>query len=102
MTRRQYFGALLVLSVSCLIGGALSGWRLPGRGAWAQEPPGREIRAESFVLVDANGQTRGRLSLSETGQPRLLLSDAPASCLRTAAPPSGSGMRRGARAPSSS
>ena len=75
MTRRQYFGALLVLSVSGLIGGALSVWLLPGRVAWAQEPPGREIRAESFVLVDANGQTRGSLSLSETGQPTLVLND---------------------------
>lgn len=75
MTRRQYFGALLVLSVSGLIGGALSVWLLPGRVAWAQEPAGRELRAESFVLVDANGQTRGSLSLSETGQPTLVLND---------------------------
>ena len=33
MTKRQYHGALAVLVVSGLLGGALSNWLLPGRTA---------------------------------------------------------------------
>ncbi|MGC9320570.1 MAG: hypothetical protein ACP5KN_21225 [Armatimonadota bacterium] len=80
MTRRQYYGALIVLAVSGLAGGALGSWLMPGRAAWAQEDgrmteprtmaevgAAKEVRAERFVLVDGVGHERALLTTSLVG-----------------------------------
>ena len=76
MTRRQYFGALIVLAVSGLTGGVLSTWLLPGQVAWAQEGTVKEVRAERFVLVDETGRERALLYKTIEGNPMLRLDDA--------------------------
>jgi len=70
MTKRQYYVALAVLAASGLLGGALATW-LPGRAAWAQgEGAAKELRAESFVVVDEAGKTRAALGSTEAKDTR--------------------------------
>lgn len=76
MSKRQYYGALAVLAVSGLLGGALSNWLLCGGAAWAQdEGAAKQVRCESFVLVDDVGKTRAHMGLLN-GDPVLELYDA--------------------------
>lgn len=75
MTRRQFHMALAVLAVSGLGGGFVSSLVVPGRAAWAQEGA-KQVRAEAFILVDADGKPRASLLFTPTGEPSLGLTDA--------------------------
>lgn len=66
MSKRQYVGAVVVLAVAGLVGGALSDW-MRGRPAHAQGGVAETIEARQFIVRDENGYARIHLGSSEEG-----------------------------------
>ncbi len=77
MSRRQFVVLAMITMVSGLIGGALSNRIFSSSPAFAQGEaiPEKCIQAESFQLVDANGNVRAELCISPEGMPGLALID---------------------------
>ena len=72
MTRRQYWGVLVVASLSGLVGGVLSDRLFSIDSLWAQLRQ-RVVNSEEFLLVDKAGKTRGGLGLGADGGVGLVL-----------------------------
>lgn len=72
MTRKLQFG----LSIAAgLLGGCLSHYVSPERVHAAQVAPPKEIRAQSFVLVNRDGSPAGFFGFDGHGNPSVMLFD---------------------------
>jgi hypothetical protein len=73
MSKRSHAAALALGCLGGLIGGSLRS-ALEPRAALAAPPP-KQVTAEAFVLVDANGKTTAQLDHSAVGSPCLTFFD---------------------------
>jgi negative regulator of sigma E activity len=63
MSRRQYLAMLAVVAVAACVGGAVMELVLHASPATAQASAPRELKAQSFVLVNNAGNTCGSFTL---------------------------------------